>query len=353
MQLTLVLTHNCNLSCQYCYAGNKKVDAMTKETAFKAIDFCFDNCLETTMGLSFFGGEPLLEWELLKECVAYFHEKLPSSVKKVGHSVTVNGTLMNREKLQWLIEHHFRVGLSLDGVAETHNILRKMKSGEDSFDLCAKALDDFIELKPNGSVIVVVDPRNVKGLNKGVVALYERGVEHITLNINYYTEWSKRDLSNLKKLYKKLKSFFVKCAKGERPLHISSINNKIVTTVDEKCRKDSCQFGKRTMVVAPSGNIYPCDRVVGNDDDEHIQMGNIATGFKEVNRDRILAESGNSNDECRECVYRSRCVNWCGCVNYLTTGHVGKTSGVVCFHEQLTIDIADAIVASAKGITFA
>lgn len=353
MQLTLVLTQDCNLRCDYCYAGEKAPTIMSEETAYKAIDFCFENCLESSMGLSFFGGEPLLEWELLQKSVQYFHEHLPKSVTKVGHSVTTNGTLLDREKIAWLKEHHFRLGLSLDGMAETHNILRKLQTGGDSFARCSKSLDDFIEMKPNGSVIIVVDPRNVTGIYKGVVGLYERGVEHITLNMNYYIEWSKRDLRNLKKMYKKLKPFFIKCAKGDRPLHISSISNKIVTTVEESCRKDSCQFGKRSMVVAPSGNIYPCDRVVGSDDDEHIQMGSIHTGFKALNVERVLAESGNSNEECKECIYRSRCVNWCGCVNYLTTGHIGKTSGVVCFHEQVTIDIADEIVAAAKGITFA
>ncbi len=352
MNTTLVLTHDCNLACEYCYSGDKKDIVMSEETAFKAIDFAFDNSSDTKMGLGFFGGEPLLQWELLQKSVEYFHKQLPETVKTVGHTVTTNGTLLTKDKLQWLIDNKFRLGLSIDGNQKSHDALRKLRNGDGSFDQCSRSIKDFVEMKPNGSVISVIDPKNVKDMYKGIVWLYEQGINHLSLSMNFYTEWSRKDLANLKKMYRKLKPFFVKCAKSDRPLHISTISNKIVTGLSKGCRRDRCDFGDKTIVIAPSGNIYPCDRVVGNDDDTNIQMGNIDTGFDLKQRKRIVSESGNSNEECNSCAYQSRCVNWCGCVNYLTTGEIGKADGLICVHEKITIDIADEIIASVKNISF-
>lgn len=206
MEITLVLTHNCNLRCTYCYSGTKKNVDMKKDTAFKAIDFAFENFPDTKKTLSFFGGEPLMKWDLLKDAAEYLYSK--ADTDKVLTSVTINGTMLTRDKFEWLTLHNFRIGLSIDSNQKSHDILRKMQNRESSFSKCLPALKDFIELKAKADIISVVDPGNIKYIFKGIKWLHDFGIKRISLNPNFYTEWTVKDLGLFKKFYKKLSVFY-------------------------------------------------------------------------------------------------------------------------------------------------
>ncbi|MBU1534354.1 SPASM domain-containing protein, partial [Myxococcota bacterium] len=123
------------------------------------------------------------------------------------------------------------------------------------------------------------------------------------------------------------------------------IDGKIITHLKngfEEC--DKCGFAEREFAVAPSGNIYGCERLIGNDDNEEMCIGNVATGFDEAKRAAIIAKRGsNVNLDCLECTYRNRCMNWCHCINYATTGAIDTTDGIVCFHERIAISVADRV----------
>ncbi|MBN2685468.1 MAG: SPASM domain-containing protein [Pontiellaceae bacterium] len=106
---------------------------------------------------------------------------------------------------------------------------------------------------------------------------------------------------------------------------------------------DRCSFGEREVAVAPSGNLYPCERLVGDDRNTEMQIGTVFDGFAEGNYLELLRRRGNANAECAECAQKERCMNWCGCINYATTGQINQVAGIVCFHEQLAIEVADRV----------
>jgi len=140
MDLTLSLTHDCNLACTYCYAGPKRCMAMTIETAMRAIDFAFA-IPALTRQLGFFGGEPLLEWELLRASADYAAAvagRLGFTFKK---TVTTNATLLTEDKAAWLRQNAFWLGLSIDGNRAMHDITRPLRGGGSSFDAVIRGLD--------------------------------------------------------------------------------------------------------------------------------------------------------------------------------------------------------------------
>jgi uncharacterized protein len=106
---------------------------------------------------------------------------------------------------------------------------------------------------------------------------------------------------------------------------------------------DRCKFGCGEIAVAPSGRIYPCERLVGNDDDDSVCIGTVAGGFAPEKYQALLAQRGNRDPECVGCALQERCMNWCGCINYTTTGRIDSTPGIVCFHEKLSIREADRV----------
>ena len=134
LTLTLCLTHDCTLRCSYCYAGRKYRHAMARETAFRAIDLAVEEARQRggALDVNFFGGEPLLEWDLLKVCDAYAREKTQGLAAPMRNSLTTNGTLLTPDKADWMQERDYLLVLSVDGHAAMHNRNRRYADGSGS-----------------------------------------------------------------------------------------------------------------------------------------------------------------------------------------------------------------------------
>ena len=317
---------------------------MTWQTAQKAIEFAF-SFDAPALQLGFFGGEPLLEWELLKKC-AIEAERLAEE-KKVSlvKTVTTNGTLVTKERAQWLIEHNFVPALSIDGNEKMHDITRPLKGGKSSFAQCMDGLDALLPFYPSTEVIVVPDPQNVAHLYEGVRFLYlDKGVERVSINPNFYVEWPEEALNTWRGESEKLGDLFIELYRQGHPIALNFIDGKIITHL--KCGfdcGDKCNFGEKEIAIAPSGRIYPCERLVADDDGGEMCIGTIDEGFDEKKRQAILRRRGCVNSECLTCAIRDRCMNWCCCINYTITGAIDVTDGIVCFHEQMAVEIADRV----------
>ena len=153
-QLTLQVTQQCNLRCKYCaysgiYKNNRTHNSrrMNWDTAKKAIDFFFKrNKSLSDIVVGFYGGEPLLEFELMKKCVEYAKSK--NEGKRIKFNITTNGTLLSDEVVDFLVKENFSVSISLYGNAETHDINRKFSNGEGSFSLILKNIERIKERYP-------------------------------------------------------------------------------------------------------------------------------------------------------------------------------------------------------------
>jgi len=140
----LFMIHDCNLRCAYCYAGEKTSRRMSEETALASIDFLLKESSGNVV-VTFFGGEPLIEYALLKKIVLDSEEKYGSEVQ---FRLSTNGTLLNRENLDFFNEHKFYFTLSLDGGKTQQDTLRKTAGGKGSFDAVTRCLDDVFEINP-------------------------------------------------------------------------------------------------------------------------------------------------------------------------------------------------------------
>ena len=354
MDFTLCLTHACNLRCDYCYAGEKRSEAMTWETARRAVDFCLEETLRTprpggnpSAQMGFFGGEPLLEWDLLRRA----HDHAVSESDRLGivlkKTVTTNMTLLDGPKARWLRENGFWVGLSLDGNAAMHDTLRRTAGGEGSHERCARALEFFRGADTNGEVIVVVDPRNVRHLADSVAWLIAGDIRHIALNPNFSAGWADETYVAWREAYEDAACQYADTYRRGVPVRINVMDGKIRTRIQggyAAC--DKCGFGKNEVAVSARGNLYPCERSVGGDTDGDVRIGNVFDGFDAVRRRRLVSARGNIVAECSGCPLRPRCMTWCSCINLATTGAINRVAGTVCFHEKISIAAADRAAAA-------
>ncbi|MCC8147666.1 radical SAM protein [Akkermansia sp.] len=352
INLTLCLTHDCNLRCGYCYAGRKRPVSMSVETAFRSIDFGLEQARKEGKALGrqpeiligFFGGEPLLEWDLLRKCRKYAEKEALRSGIRLKWTLTTNMTLLTEERVAWLMEKGFRLGLSLDGNAAMHGVWRKYPDGRNSHGDCAAALEWFKGREHRADLICVVNPLNVRHLADSVRWMGETCGLDIMLNPDFGARWTEEALETLSSAYEEIGREVLRSYQAGRPLTLNVIQSKIAAYVKggyEAC--EMCTLGEREIAVAVSGNMYPCARLVGNDDNESLRMGNVWTGEDWKKKMTLSAARGNKNPKCFFCPLRPRCLQWCGCVNYVTSGRTDWVGEFTCFHERLSIRVADDV----------
>lgn len=341
MNLTLCLTHDCKMACSYCYAGEKKQRSMSRETAEAAIRFASDQG-SGPFQLGFFGGEPLQEWALLQESTQMAKAHLQG--RKLALTVTTNAMGLTTSRVEWLFEQGFYLGVSIDGNREMHDRCRTLRGGKSSFDAVLRGLKNALQHPERVETIMVLDPDNVRFAADGVAFLAELGVQRIAFNPNFYVKWSDTALAELDQAYESAGDYLLSAYRGGSPFALNVLDAKIITRLkDGYAMSDRCHFGCGEMAVAPSGNIYPCERLVGDDAGGAVCIGSVHTGYDIAKRVALLGQRGNEDLECATCELRSRCMNWCGCVNYTTTGAIDSASGLVCYHEKLSVRVADRV----------
>ena len=350
LTLTLCLTHDCNLRCRYCYAGRKYAHAMSRETAEKALDLALAEAQSTGrhLDISFFGGEPLLEWPLLQHCCNYILQKAEICGTLIRFGITTNGTLLTREMLDWMAERDFLVGLSIDGSPAMHNTNRCFPGGHGSHEHAAAALK-LITTQPRlrSKLICVVNPANCIHLREGVRWLHEHYRGPIALNFDYWSEWTDAQFDTLSQQLELVAADVTASYRSGSPMQVECLESKIISHLHshgENCLH--CAIGEREIAVSVDGNFFPCSRMVGDGDAPSICFGNVHSGIDRARQNYIIATRGNATPECRLCEWSRRCLNTCGCTNYAATGHFNRVSPFLCNLQQTLIRLADEMAAT-------
>jgi uncharacterized protein len=341
VHLTLCLTHDCNLRCTYCYGGRKQARAMSAEVARLAIDRCLAR-VSQRMHLVFFGGEPLLRWQDLVAFTGYARQQAIATSVEVRPTVTTNGTQLDDERVAWLAAERFLVAVSCDGARAAHDRNRRDAAGGSSYDTTTAAIRRCLAAGLRLRVVMVLDPSNVEWLPESVSALVALGARELVVNVNWAADWAPDSVrAQCQAAYARVADLYVEAYRQKQPFWLSLLDGKIASHIKGGYLPgDRCDHGQRNLVVAASGRLYPCDRLVGEDGDGALAIGDVWTGPDE-NRIRRLVSQVTSPAECGECALANRCRNRCACANLAMTGAIDVPSETLCFHEQLAICAAD------------
>lgn len=349
VDVTLVLTHDCNLGCSYCYAGRKFRKVMPESVRDQALELAFQNVQPgTRVQVSYFGGEPTLEWKLLMSSV----EKAAAMAKARGveliQTVTTNGTLLDPEKVKALAAAEVYVGLSIDGNRTAHEAHRPTMNGKSSFDDVLRGLDLLLEGGRAFETISVLTPDTAGEIGASVGFLFDRGVPRVTLNPAYEAVWTEPSLAKLKAGYVEAARHMARAFRSGRVVSFAQFDNKIIARLKGGLSTgDTCAIGDGSVAVAPSGNIYPCERFVAEDDDDKYVIGHVDRGIDggrmRTHRD-AMPDHHAQNEECNSCSEKARCGAFCACANVAETGDARIAGGVQCLIERITMEIADALL---------
>lgn len=345
MHLTLHLTAKCNLRCRYCYASPHEGPDMSFDTAKKAINLAIGRVKKNdSLGIVFFGGEPLLMRELIEKTVRHCHKIEQETGQLFHYKITTNGTLLDEEFLTHPDTSEILVALSHDGIQCAHDAHRVDLNGTGSFDRLDSKIDLLLKHKPYSPVMMVINPNTVEHYAESVQWLFDRGFHYLICTLNYGADWNEKDLARLKRQYDALADWYYEKTMAEEKFYFSPFEVKMASHIfPGSCKAERCELGQTQISVAPDGLLYPCVQFVG---DTTYAIGNVDEGLDEDTRMRLYSINSQEKNTCTGCAIRERCNHYCGCLNKQTTGSIDKVSPILCAHERIVLPIADKLAAS-------
>ena len=336
--LVLNLTNQCNLSCQYCYEfGADKIATpegkpkfMDFETAKASVDFLLEQSAgRRTLHVTFFGGETLMNFPLLKNVVGYANQRAAEQGRRIDFSLTTNATLLTPAIIEFLSENRIGVTVSMDGPAELHDKLRVFANGRGSYDIIeprVRALIQNHRTRPITARVTltagVTDVVRIFRHLKQDLGFHEVGFAPVTTSPNQLYAINARGMDSVLDQFKLLAVEYLEYALRGEMHGFSNVSDTLSELCQGVNKSHPCGAGLGLVGVGPSGDIAPCHRFV--DSDTHA-LGHITTGIdREKQADFLRRGHIGSKYDCHTCWARPLCAGGChheAFVRYGDTGH--------------------------------
>jgi uncharacterized protein len=358
----LFLADGCNLNCTYCFEGLKPKRLMPMELAQKAVERLVKEWSGDEKGISIalFGGEPFLNWPVLKGIIEWAKEVAHESGKHVSFSVTTNGTLLNDERVRFLKDHQVFVMLSMDGLPEAHDRHRRMVKNRPSFALVWKGFQLLREHHETFDVRMTVMPDTAPLLFESVMFLSEHGVRNIVIVPAFGVEWRPNDRKVYWEQIRKIAEHFRNNDKQDTPSvqvsplqDLEKVEELVKRTNGESVQKDfgcysGCYAGANGIAVTSSGEIFPCSAFVGSKElKESYRLGTVQEGLDNFRRQELYVLNHHGGLKCQQCSLRSFCQGTCMVANHYATGYLVEPDPMTCQKTAFYVSIAKKRVREA------
>mgnify|MGYP002534489338 FL=1 len=355
--LCLHIAHDCNLRCKYCFAGTGEYHGergmMSAETGKKAIDFVIANSgSRKNIEIDYFGGEPLMNFDVVKEITESAKEQGAKHGKNFRFTVTTNGILLDEEKKKYINENMSNVVLSIDGRKEVNDRMRPRVDGSGTYDTIIPKFIDMAESRNQDRYYVrgTFTAYN-KDFANDVIHLADLGfkqtsVEPVVAPDDADYALKEEDIPVIFEQYEKLAAEYLKRWKEGNWFNFFHFMIDLDQGPCAIKRLSGCGAGHEYLAVAADGDLYPCHQFVGNKD---FLMGNVRDG-KIDEKIRKYFEDSNiyTKEKCRNCFARFYCSGGCSANAYNFNGDINKPYELACEFEKKRVECAIAIEAAKK-----
>lgn len=353
--LCLHIAHDCNLACQYCFAEEGEYHGrralMSFEVGKKALDFLIANSgNRRNLEVDFFGGEPLMNWEVVKQLVEYGRSKEKEYNKNFRFTMTTNGVLLNDEIMDYCNREMSNVVLSLDGRKEVNDKMRPFRGGKGSYDLIVPKFQKFAEMRGDRDYYVRgTFTRHNLDFSKDVTEFADLGfrsmsIEPVVAAPEEEYAIREEDLPQIMEEYDRLAEEYIKRKKEGRGFNFFHFNIDLNQGPCVAKRLSGCGSGTEYLAVTPWGDLYPCHQFVGQ---EEFLLGNVDTGVtNERIRDEFKLCNVYAKDKCRNCFARFYCSGGCAANSYNFHGSITDAYDIGCAMQKKRIECAIMIKAA-------
>ena len=345
--LCLHIAHDCNLACKYCFAEEGEYHGrralMSFEVGKKALDFLVANSgNRVNLEVDFFGGEPLMNWDVVKQLVAYGRSLEKPNNKKFRFTLTTNGVLLNDEVMEFVNKEMSNVVLSLDGRKEVNDRMRPFRTGKGSYDLIVPKFQKLAESRNQTNYYIRgTFTRNNLDFSEDVKHFADLGFKQMSIEPVVGPEEDpysirEQDLPQIMEEYDKLALEYIdryKKGNGFNFFHF------MIDLTQGPCvykRLSGCGSGTEYLAVTPWGDFYPCHQFVGNED---FLMGNVDEG---ITKPEIVKEFGNCNvyskEKCKNCFAKFYCSGGCAANSYNFHGTINDAYDIGCEMQRKRVE---------------
>ena len=329
--LCLHVAHTCNLNCAYCFAAQGRYHGeralMSFETGKRALDFLVEHSgTRKNLEVDFFGGEPLMNFDVVKRLVAYARSIEAEKNKHFRFTLTTNGVLLDDEVTEFANRECHNVVLSLDGRRDVHDRLRKTVGGQGSYDLIVPKFQKFVQQRGNRGYYVrgTFTKYNLDFTNDifhmADLGFTELSMEPVVSSPDDPYALGDAELPELYRQYELLAEEMLRRKKEGRPF---TFYHYMIDLTGGPCiykRISGCGSGTEYMAVTPWGDLYPCHQFVG---DESYRLGDIWNGVtNEAVQQEFKLCNAYARPECRDCWAKLYCSGGCAANAYHATGSV-------------------------------
>ena len=353
--LCLHIAHDCNLACRYCFAGEGEYHGrralMSLEVGKKALDFLVANSgSRVNLEVDFFGGEPLMNWQVVKDLVAYGRSLEQPFHKKFRFTLTTNGVLLDDEVMEFVNREMSNVVLSIDGRRQVHDRMRPFRGGQGSYDLVVPKFLKMAESRGQKNYYVrgTFTHENLD-FSKDVLHLADLGFEQISVepvvaDPKEPYALQEADLPVLMAEYDTLARELLKRQKEGRGVNFFHFMIDLSGGPCAAKRLSGCGSGTEYLAVTPWGDLYPCHQFVGN---EEFLLGNVQDGILRPDLvDKFKQCSVYSRDKCRKCFARFYCSGGCAANAYHSHGDINSVYELGCELQKKRVECAIMIKAA-------
>ncbi len=353
--MCLHIAHDCNLRCKYCFASTGDFGEGRKlmpfEVGKKAIDFLLENSGDRkNLELDFFGGEPLMNWDVVKDIVIYARSREKEYGKTFRFTITTNGMLLDDEKIDFINKEMFNVVLSLDGRKEVNDRMRVRVNGAGSYDKIVPYYQKLVKQRGQKDYYVrgTFTKHNLD-FSEDVMHMYDLGFEQVSVEpvIGSADEPYAITEAELPEIFSEYENLAKKLMEVNAEKLKCNFFHFMIDLDQGPCaikRLRGCSCGNEYVAVTPEGDIYPCHQFVGK---EEMKMGNLYENtFDTEIKNYFAATHIYSKSECKNCWAKFYCSGGCNANNYNYEGDVRKTHKIACELQKKRIECAIMIKAS-------
>ena len=358
--LCLHVAHTCNLNCSYCFASQGKYHGdravMSYEVGKQALDFLVENSgKRRNLEVDFFGGEPLMNFQVVKDLVAYARSIEKEKGKNFRFTLTTNGVLVDEDVIAWANKECSNVVLSLDGRKEIHDRFRVDYAGKGSWEKIVPKFQKFVEARGGKDyymrgTFTHANPDFLEDIKTMLsLGFNELSMEPVVCAADDPSRLTEEDLALVMQQYEDLAALMLERDKEGKPF---TFYHYMIDLSGGPCiykRISGCGSGTEYMAVTPWGDLYPCHQFVG---EERFKLGNIWDGVTNTEiQSEFAACNVYAHPECRDCWARLYCSGGCAANAYHATGSVTGVyeDGCKLFRKRMECAIMVAIARALKA----
>ncbi len=352
--MCLHVAHDCNMRCKYCFGDTGAFEGqrslLSFETGKQALDFLLTHSgTRRNLEIDFFGGEPLMNFEVVKQLVAYGREAEKAFGKNIRFTITTNGLLLDEEKSRFINENMENVILSIDGRPEVNDRMRKTPNGRGTYDVITSKYLDFVKNRKGTYYVRGTFTRENLDFSEDVKHLADLGfrnisVEPVVTDPSLAYALQEEDLKRIFAEYDRLADLYLQSIQEGKSFEFFHFNIDLEQGPCVYKRVAGCGAGTEYVAVTPEGDIYPCHQFVGNPD---FRLGNVAEDsfenrlYEDFNKAHIY-----NKEECRSCWARFYCSGGCHANAYNMNGTLAEPYQMGCKMEKKRLECAIGIRAA-------